>query len=124
MAMNLELVEKKPGWGRLLLEHARAHKAAAFGLAIALLGVVALALQSVAQLAAGNAPEGVRLALLGGGAGFATTPSRAIARPNAAALCARACSSNRLPQPGFFSTSSRFITFAPLLVTRYALPTR
>ena len=71
--MNLDLVQRKPGWSGLLIDHARAHKAAAFGLCIAVLGVLALALQSIAQLAAGSAPPGVRLALLGGAAGFGTT---------------------------------------------------
>ena len=71
--MNLDLVQSKPGWGGLLIEHARAHKVMAFGLGLAVLGILVLALQSVGQLAAGNAPPGVRLALLGGAAGFATS---------------------------------------------------
>ena len=71
--MNLDLVQRKPGWGGLLIEHARAHKVMAFGLGLAVLGILLLALQSVGQLAAGNAPPGVRLALLGGAAGFATS---------------------------------------------------
>ena len=71
--MDLELVASKPGWGALLLEHARANKAAAIGLALAACGVIALLLQSVVQVASGTAAPGVRLALLGGTAGFATT---------------------------------------------------
>ena len=64
---------RKPGWGALLLEHARSHKLAAIGLGIALLGVLVLLLQSLLQVADGTAAPGLRLALIGGTAGFATT---------------------------------------------------
>ena len=64
---------RKPGWGALLLEHARSHKSAAIGLGIALLGVLVLLLQSLLQVADGTAAPGLRLALIGGAAGFATT---------------------------------------------------
>ncbi len=63
----------KPGWGALLLDHARSHKSAAFGLSVAVLGVLALLLQSLIQVANGTAAPGLRLALIGGSAGFATT---------------------------------------------------
>ena len=71
--MASDLAAPKPGWGTLLREHARRHTPAALGLGLALLGVLALLMQSLAQLAGGNAAPGLRLALLGGAAGFATT---------------------------------------------------
>jgi ZIP family zinc transporter len=71
--MAMELASPKPGWLALLREHAREHTAAALGLGLALLGVLALLVQSLAQVAGGNAAPGLRLALLGGAAGFATT---------------------------------------------------
>jgi ZIP family zinc transporter len=61
------------GWPALWLAHARGHKAAALGLVLALLAVLALVLQNLWQIAAGAAAPGLRLALLGGAAGFATT---------------------------------------------------
>lgn len=63
----------QPGWGALLLAHARSHKSAAIGLGIALLGVLVLLLQSLLQVADGTAAPGLRLALVGGSAGFAAT---------------------------------------------------
>lgn len=63
----------KPGWYALLWQHARAHKPEAIGLAVAVLGVVALLLQSLLQIAQGSAAPGLRLAALGGAAGFAAT---------------------------------------------------
>jgi hypothetical protein len=71
--MAVELASPKPGWLALLRERAREHTAAALGLGLALLGVLALLVQSLAQVAGGNAAPGLRLALLGGAAGFATT---------------------------------------------------
>jgi len=71
--MATDLAAAKPGWVALLRDHARLHAPAALGLGLALLGVVALLLQSIAQLAGGNAAPGLRLAMLGGAAGFATT---------------------------------------------------
>lgn len=68
----------KPGWGALLLAHARTHKWAAFGLGLASVGVLALLLQSLVQLVQGAAAPGLRLALIGGCAGFATTALGAI----------------------------------------------
>jgi len=63
----------KPGWGTLLLTHMRSRKWAATGLGLALLGVLALLVQSLLQVADGTAAPGLRLALIGGSAGFATT---------------------------------------------------
>jgi zinc transporter, ZIP family len=71
--MESELAARRPGWGVLLLEHARLHKAEAAGLAIGLFAVLALLAQSLLQIAAGTAPPGLRLATLGGAAGFAAT---------------------------------------------------
>ena len=71
--MKAELTVPKPGWGMLLREHARAHKPAAAGLGVALVGVLVLLLQSLLQIADGTAAPGLRLALIGGTAGFATT---------------------------------------------------
>ena len=69
----MELTQPNPGWAMMLREHARLHAPAALGLGLALIGVLALLIQSLAQLAGGNAAPGLRLALLGGAAGFATT---------------------------------------------------
>jgi len=71
--MAIELTAPQPGWITLLRHHARRHAPAALGLGLALLGVLALLVQSLAQLAGGNAAPGLRLALLGGAAGFAAT---------------------------------------------------
>lgn len=71
--MASDLAVPNPGWTTLLREHARQHALAALGLGLALLCVLALLVQSVAQLAGGNAAPGLRLAMLGGAAGFATT---------------------------------------------------
>lgn len=60
-------------WAAALREHARLHTPAALGLGLGLLAVVGLLGQSLAQLATGSAAPGVRLALLGGAAAFATT---------------------------------------------------
>lgn len=63
----------KSGWAVLLFEHARSHKSAAAALGIALIGVLVLLLQSLLQIADGTAAPALRLALIGGSAGFATT---------------------------------------------------
>jgi len=68
-----DLAAAKPAWSALLREHARQHGFAAFGLALGLLGVLLLLAQSLVQVIGGNAPPGLRLALLGGMAGFAAT---------------------------------------------------
>lgn len=69
----MDLAARKPGWATLLREHAQRHTPAALGLGFALLGVLALLVQSLIQVAMGNAAPGLRLALLGGAAGFAST---------------------------------------------------
>ena len=71
--MASDLAAPKPGWATLLREHARQHAPATLGLGLALIGVLALLVQSLAQLAVGNAAPGLRLAMLGGLAAFATT---------------------------------------------------
>ena len=71
--MASELAAAKPGWIAILRSHASEHRQAALGLAFALLLVLALLIQSIAQLARAGAGEGLRLAMLGGAAGFAAT---------------------------------------------------
>ena len=71
--MASDLAAPNPGWAALLREHARQHAPATLGLGLALIGVLALLFQSLAQLALGNAAPGLRLAMLGGAAAFATT---------------------------------------------------
>ncbi|AWI80640.1 hypothetical protein CEW87_15450 [Parazoarcus communis] len=63
----------RPSWFVLLRTHAQQHKLVATGLALSLLGVIVLLGQSIAQVISGNAAPGLRLALYGGAAGFATT---------------------------------------------------
>jgi ZIP family zinc transporter len=71
--MAADLAASNPGWRAMLREHAREHTPAALGLGLALIGVLALLVQSLAQVASGNPAPGLRLALLGGAAGFAAT---------------------------------------------------
>lgn len=71
--ISLDRLASKPSWFVLLSTHAQQHRLVATGLALALLGVIALLGQSIAQLVAGNTAPGLRLALYGGAAGFATT---------------------------------------------------
>jgi len=71
--MAMDLAAPRPGWATMLRRHARLHASAALGLGLALLGVLALLIQSLVQVAGGNAAPGLRLALLGGAAGFAAT---------------------------------------------------
>lgn len=71
--MASELLAPKPGWMALVMSRIRRHPPAAAGLGFALLVVLALLAQSVLELAAAGAGDGVRLALLGGAAGFAAT---------------------------------------------------
>jgi len=68
-----DLAAAKPGWPAILREHVRRHPPAAFGMGLALLSVLALLIQSILQVASGDTAPGLRLALLGGAAGFATT---------------------------------------------------
>ncbi len=71
LAQTTELVATR--WQDAVLAHARAHGWVALGLGVALLAVIALLVQSIVQIVAGEAAAGVRFALLGGAAGFATT---------------------------------------------------
>ena len=71
--MASERSAAKPGWLAILHGHAWQHRPAALGLAIALVVVVALLMQSLFQLASAGAGDGLRLAMLGGTAGFAAT---------------------------------------------------
>lgn len=75
--MNRELVQTAPGpvssWADALGGHVRAHSVTALGLAFALLAVLALLAQSFYQVLAGEAPAGLRYAMIGGAAGFAAT---------------------------------------------------
>lgn len=73
LSNTIEAGNGESAWGSVLWAHVRSRKLAALGLAIALLGVLALLLQSLLQVADGTAAPGLRLALIGGGAGFATT---------------------------------------------------
>lgn len=77
-ALALDGVAPRQHWAAALLTHARHHMPAALGLGVALLGVVVLLAQSLAQVADATATPGLRLALLGGAAGFATTASGAL----------------------------------------------
>ena len=71
--MTTEIASRVPGWAELLRGHLREHSLAALGLGCALVAVLALLAQSIAQVLGGEAAPGLRLALLGGAAGFATT---------------------------------------------------
>lgn len=61
------------GWNRVFIDHARLHPWIAGGLALGLLTVGVLLAQSLGSIVAGDADTGLRLALLGGLAGFVTT---------------------------------------------------
>lgn len=65
-------------WFRSAAGHARTHVFAAAGLGVGMLAVVALLLQSTVQIVSGEAPAGLRYALLGGAAGFAATALGAV----------------------------------------------
>jgi len=65
-------------WAATLLGHARQHTPVALGLGIALLGVIALLAQSLLRVADATSAPGLRLALLGGAAGFAATAAGAL----------------------------------------------
>jgi len=71
--MASDTTTARPDWLSLLGAHARAHVPTALGLGLALLAVLVLLGQSLLQLADGQASPGLRLAMLGGAAGFATT---------------------------------------------------
>lgn len=61
------------GWQGVLVSHARTHGFAAAGLTLSLLTVLVLLVQSVSQIASGDATASLRYGLLGGAAGFAAT---------------------------------------------------
>ncbi len=61
------------GWPGVLLGHARVHPLVALGLGLGLLTVIVLLVQSLVLVLSDQASIGLRYALLGGAAGFATT---------------------------------------------------
>lgn len=65
-------------WAAVYRDHARAHPGAAFGLAVAVLAVVALFAVSIAQIVSGAAWGAVRLGLVGGLICFAATATGAV----------------------------------------------
>jgi len=70
----VDLATSPAGWFAEVRDHARAHRAAALGLGVALLGVLVLLAQSLAQVTAialQDIPEGLAVALALRGAGFA-----------------------------------------------------
>ena len=69
----MEQLVQQEGWRIAILNHARQHTSAAIGLGVALVAVIALLGQSLWQVAAGYAAPGLKLAILGGIAGFVTT---------------------------------------------------
>lgn len=71
--MTPALPAPAPTWTASALRHAREHPWIGAAFAIGLIGVLALAVQSAASLASGAASAGLKLALLGGTAGFAAT---------------------------------------------------
>lgn len=71
--MSTESITVNPGWFLVLRNHARAHRFSALGLGVGLAAVLLLLVQSLLQVANGTAAPGLRLALLGGVAGFTTT---------------------------------------------------
>lgn len=66
-------VPGSPGWSGLLADQARRQPFVAMGLGAGLLMVLVLLAQSLVQVVAGEAPAGLRYAMLGGMAGFAAT---------------------------------------------------
>ncbi len=67
-----------PTWRHAIQRYARAHRGAAAGFGLALAGLFALLLQSLAQIASGHGAPGLRNAMLGGLAGFAGTALGAV----------------------------------------------
>jgi ZIP family zinc transporter len=76
--MEIARTPTSPTWFAAFLAHAREHSAAALGLGVAALAVLALLAQSLVQVIAGEAAVVVRYALLGGAAGFAATALGAV----------------------------------------------
>lgn len=62
-----------PGWFETFRAHVSEHRLAAFGFGIALLGILALLAQSVAEVLSGEINMALRYAMLGGLAGFVAT---------------------------------------------------
>lgn len=60
-------------WSNTLWSHAQQNRLTTAGFALALLGVIALLMQSLFQMATGNSQPEMRLALLSGTAGFMAT---------------------------------------------------
>ncbi len=71
--MNRNQTSARSGWVGSLLAYACDNRAAAAGLTLAVLSILALVMPTVAALASGDAAPGLRNALLGGLAGFAAT---------------------------------------------------
>lgn len=71
--MEIARTAPSASWPDALRAHAREHLLAALGLGVGLLAVLALLAQSLFLIATGEAAAGLRYALLGGAAGFATT---------------------------------------------------
>ena len=71
--MNRNQTSARSGWVGSLLAYACDNRAAAVGLTLAVLSILALVMPTVAALASGDAAPGLRNALLGGLAGFAAT---------------------------------------------------
>ena len=57
----IERTAGRPGWWELLRDHARLHLSAALGLGLALMVLLTLLIESMAQLAGGVAAPGLRL---------------------------------------------------------------
>lgn len=71
--MQKPATRSNPGGWALIYAHAQRHRPAALGLGLALFVVLALLVQSLTQVMMGQAAPGMRLALLGGVAGFIAT---------------------------------------------------
>lgn len=61
------------GWQAALRQHVNAHPRVAMALAVALVGVLLLLLQSIVAMLSGDLPDGARYGLIGGLAGFTAT---------------------------------------------------
>lgn len=71
--MQLAHTDPAASWRAIWAQQAQAHPYTALGLALALAAVVLLLAASVWRVASGESEAALRLALLGGGAGFAAT---------------------------------------------------
>ncbi len=88
---NVSAAASQPGWLDALRAHARSHAFAAWGLGLSALALLALLLQSLAQILAGEASAVLRFALIGGTAGFAATALGALP-------ALRGASTQRMPE--------------------------